>query len=156
QRRSAEDLDDQLRSLADNDAISLEASYALIRFITWAIPILGFIGTVLGITGAIAAVTPEDLEKNLGAVTGGLPRAFDATALGLSLAMGVMFFTFLVERQEQAVLAAVDRAAEDELAHRFQRHAADTGPFVAVVQQTAHALLEATGQLVQRQAEVWG
>ena len=32
----------------------MEASYSLIRFITWAMPILGFLGTVLGITKAIS------------------------------------------------------------------------------------------------------
>src|SRR5205807_893699 len=53
-RGSAADLDDQLRTLADTDAVALEGSYSLVRFITWAIPILGFLGTVLGITKAIA------------------------------------------------------------------------------------------------------
>src|SRR5207302_5796695 len=46
-RRSANDLDDQLRTLSDNDVGAMEGSYALTRFITWAIPILGFLGTVL-------------------------------------------------------------------------------------------------------------
>jgi biopolymer transport protein ExbB/TolQ len=155
QRRSAAELDDQLRSLADADAAQLDGSYALTRFITWAIPILGFIGTVLGITQSIGAVTPDDLEKNLDKVTGGLAFAFDATALGLSLTMAVMFLTFLVERVEHGILAAVDRAVEEQLGHRFQRHAADSAPFLAVVQQTAETLLEATGRLVERQAEVW-
>src|SRR5262245_39519987 len=38
-RGSADGLDDQLRALTDNDALALEGSYALTRFITWAIPI---------------------------------------------------------------------------------------------------------------------
>jgi biopolymer transport protein ExbB/TolQ len=65
QRRSAADLDDQVRTLADNDALTLEASYSLTRFITWAIPILGFLGTVLGITGAIAGVSRSWRESSL-------------------------------------------------------------------------------------------
>src|SRR5262249_1029393 len=76
-RRSAAELDDQLRALADVDALALEGSYALTRFITWAVPILGFLGTVLGITGAISGVTPEVLEKSLSTVTDGLALAFD-------------------------------------------------------------------------------
>src|SRR6516225_3519570 len=103
QRRSAADLDDHLRTLADNDALALEGSYSLTRFITWAMPILGFLGTVLGITGAIAGITPEVLEKNLNAVTDGLALAFDATALALACTMVTMFCTFLVERLEQGV-----------------------------------------------------
>src|SRR5438128_7034261 len=64
-RGSAAELDDQMRTLSDNDALHVESSYALIRFITWAIPILGFLGTVLGITEAIGGVTPETLEESL-------------------------------------------------------------------------------------------
>src|SRR5262249_55480318 len=45
QRKSTVGLDDQMRTLADNDAVALEQSYNLTRFITWAIPILGFLGT---------------------------------------------------------------------------------------------------------------
>src|SRR5262249_27444728 len=86
-RGAANDLDDHMRTLSDNDALALEGSYSLIRFITWATPILGFLGTVLGITHAIANVTPEVLEHSLSGVTDGLAEAFDATALALGLTM---------------------------------------------------------------------
>src|SRR5204863_7319178 len=94
QRRSAAQLDDHLRDLADADFGAMENSYALVRFITWAIPILGFLGTVLGITGAISGVTPEVLEESMSMVTDGLAEAFDATALALGLTMVTMFLTF--------------------------------------------------------------
>jgi biopolymer transport protein ExbB/TolQ len=154
-RGTANDLDDQIRTLADNDSIALEGSYSFIRFITWAIPILGFLGTVLGITQSIANVTPETLEKNLNEVTSGLALAFDATALGLGLTMLTMFLTFLVERVEQGVLEKVDHYADEQLAHRFERTGAEGGEFVAVVRQNTNVLLQATEQLVQKQASVW-
>lgn len=155
QRGSANDLDDQLRALADNDVIAQEGSYALTRFFTWAIPILGFLGTVLGITASIAGVTPESLEKNLNQVTDGLALAFDATALGLALTMVTMFCSFLVERVEQGVLERVDRMVDQTLAHRFERSDAEGGDFVAVLRQNTNLLLKATGDLVERQAAVW-
>jgi biopolymer transport protein ExbB/TolQ len=148
QRRSAADLDDQLRALADADVGNLEGSYALTRFITWAIPILGFLGTVLGITGAIAGVKSDNLE--LSQVTGGLANAFDATALALGLTMIVMFWSFLVERAEQEVLDAVDRFVERDLAHRFQRPAAAGWPA-----SPAEVPMEALGRLVQMQTDLW-
>ena len=74
-RRSAAGLDEHLRTLADADAMTLEGSAALTRFITWAIPILGVLGTVLGITGAISGVTPEKLEASLSTVTDEIGRA---------------------------------------------------------------------------------
>lgn len=123
QRKSTEGFDDQLRSLADLDAFSSDGSYGLTRFITWAVPILGFLGTVLGITGAIAGVTPEKLENNLSSVTDGLALAFDTTALALGLTMVIMFISFLVEKAELGHMESVDRFVEKNLAHRFIREA---------------------------------
>jgi biopolymer transport protein ExbB/TolQ len=154
-RGSAAELDDHLRALADNDALALEGSYALTRFICWAIPILGFLGTVLGITGAISGVTPEVLEKSLSTVTDGLALAFDTTALALGLTMLLMFLSFLVERAEQSVLDVVDHFADQELAHRFERTRSEGGEFGEAVRHNSDLLLRATEQLVQRQAEVW-
>ncbi len=155
QRGSAAELDDQMRALLDSDVVVMEGSYALTRFITWAIPILGFLGTVLGITDAISGATPEVLEKNLSQVTDGLSYAFDATALALSLTMITMFCSFLVERREQSILEAVDHEVERQLAHRFLRIAGDSGPFVEAMRQNTQVLIDATGQLVERQAQVW-
>src|SRR5207245_2254294 len=154
-RGSAAELDDHLRTLADNDSIALEGSYSLVRFITWAIPILGFLGTVLGITGAISGVTPEVLEQSLSTVTDGLALAFDATALALGLTMVLMFVTFLVDRAEQGVLASVDRYVDRQLAHRFERPGIDSTPFVEAVRQQGQAILRVTEQLVERQTELW-
>jgi biopolymer transport protein ExbB/TolQ len=155
-RGSAAELDDQLRDMADADAMALETSYSLVRFITWAIPILGFLGTVLGITGAISGVTPEVLEKSLSTVTDGLAMAFDTTALALGLTMLTMFLTFLVDRAEQGVLEAVDRYTDRQLAHRFERAGGSNGDLAEVVRHTSIALLKTSEQLVQRQADVWG
>jgi hypothetical protein len=81
--------------------------------------------------------------------------AFDATALALSLTMITMFCSFLVERREQSILEAVDHEIERQLAHRFIRIAGDSGPFVEALRQNTQVLLDATGQLVERQAQVW-
>jgi hypothetical protein len=155
QRQSASELDDHLRSLADTEAVAQENGFALVRFITWAIPILGFLGTVIGITGAIGGVTPEVLEESLSTVTDGLSEAFDATALALGLTMVLMFLSFLVEKQEQALLELVDGLVERQLGHRFQRQSADAAPFLEVVRQSSEALAVSVEGLVKKQADVW-
>ncbi|HEV8058442.1 MAG TPA: MotA/TolQ/ExbB proton channel family protein [Gemmataceae bacterium] len=154
-RGSAVDLDDHLRTLADNDALALENSYALTRFITWAIPILGFLGTVLGITGAISGVTPEKLETDLNSVTDGLALAFDATALALALTMIAMFTSFITERAEQAVLDLVDAFVDRELAHRFERGLPGSSAAVEAAQEQTNVVLKGMDSLVQRQADLW-
>ena len=154
-RGTADGLDDQLRALADTDALALDNSYSLIRFITWAIPILGFLGTVLGITKAIAHVRPEDMERNLSSVTEGLSLAFDTTAVGLALTMLTMFISFVVERLEQTVLEQVDHFADVQLAHRFERSGADEGGVTVALRQNTQLLLATTEQLVRQQASIW-
>lgn len=154
-RRSAAELDDHLRAESDYDLEGLERSYSLIRFLIWSMPILGFLGTVLGIAGAIAGVSPEVLEKSISTVTQGLALAFDTTGLALMLTIATMFINFLVERMEQQTLEDVDQYADLQLAHRFARPTAEQGPFVEAVQKSGQAVILATQQLVEKQADVW-
>ncbi|MCA9085203.1 MAG: MotA/TolQ/ExbB proton channel family protein [Planctomycetaceae bacterium] len=102
-------LEEHLRYLAELAGERLHQSFATIRTITWAIPILGFLGTVIGITMAIANVTPEQLDSSLGEVTGGLAVAFDTTALALGMSIVLVFASFVVERAEQNVLNDVEQ-----------------------------------------------
>jgi hypothetical protein len=147
-RGSADDLDDQIRTLSDNDAIALDGSYALTRFLIWAMPILGFLGTVLGITDAIANISPEQLEKGgADGVTQGLTKAFDATALALALTLIAMFLNSLLEKMEQGLLERVDQTVDRDLAHRFTRaHAEATG---------SASLSPALQMLMEKQVGLW-
>lgn len=154
-RNSTQGLDDQMRALADNDAIALENSYAMVRLIIWAIPILGFLGTVLGITDAIVGVTPEILEKSLNTVTNGLSKAFDTTALALGLTMVLMFVNYLVDRLEQGTLAKVDQYADERLSHRFERVGPDASGASHAFKQNLQLMVKATEQLVEKQAAIW-
>ena len=53
QCESAEQLDSELKYLAEEDSINAEADYGFVQLIIWAIPILGFLGTVVGIAQII-------------------------------------------------------------------------------------------------------
>ena len=89
------DVSEVIRAQAENDEDHLESSYVLVRGFIWAIPILGFIGTVLGLSsaighfGAVLSVSqePDGLAASLGNVTGGLATAFDTTLLALCFAL---------------------------------------------------------------------
>jgi biopolymer transport protein ExbB/TolQ len=153
-RGSASQVDDQLRAVADADAAAHDASLSFLRFVTWAIPILGFLGTVVGITTAIGGVTPEALENGMSALTSGLAEAFDSTALALGLTMALMFLSSSVERMESSALESVDSLAEEMLAHRFARQAADTAPVVEALREQTDALLAASAAPVAQMVEV--
>lgn len=103
------DVSEMLRAQAENDENHMDASYGLLAGIVWVIPILGFIGTVIGLSGAIGgfgAVLSADvsavssLKDSLIPVTGNLSVAFDTTFVALVLAMVIQLAMTLLRRQE--------------------------------------------------------
>lgn len=155
-KSSADTLDDELRYLADLDVSRMQSGYAFLRIVIWAIPILGFLGTVIGITEAVAGLSPQALEQSLPTVTAGLGVAFDTTALSLALSMVLMFGMYIAERFESSVVDGVDARVAAEMVGRFQPSldlAAD--PQVAVMRRIAEQMLHTTDQLIARQAELW-
>eukprot|EP01047_Picozoa_sp_COSAG01_P068148 COSAG01_NODE_9782_length_2344_cov_424.909537_2_plen_290_part_00 len=104
------DVDEMLRSQADLDESAMETSYALIRGFIWAIPVLGFIGTVMGLSVAIGGFgdvlsktsDPTALAESLKGVTGGLSTAFETTLLALLFALFLqLLVTFLHKSEEE-------------------------------------------------------
>ena len=93
-----------------------EESYLLPRYISWAVPILGFIGTVLGISLAadgIRRIIGSDaglssLSSDLSGAIAPLGIAFDTTLIALSLSVVLTLLLSLVQRDEERILAAIE------------------------------------------------
>ena len=150
---TADTLEDHLKYLSDLDAARAAQSYGLVRFVIWAIPIMGFLGTVIGITDAIACLSPSQLD-NMTGVVAGLGTAFDTTAIALGLSMILMLLQFVVDRAEQSLLGDVDDAAWAALAGRFQSLAGDGGATLAVA-RLADTMSRSSGQLIEAQTQSW-
>ncbi|MGB6043954.1 MAG: MotA/TolQ/ExbB proton channel family protein [Pirellulales bacterium] len=157
--RSVDGLDDQLRNLTDTDEVRSHESYSLIRVIISTIPILGFLGTVVGITKAVAQlaqiVGELSFEEAINSVVSGLSVAFDTTALALGLSIVLIFSMFFTSRREMGILSRVERLVSDALVGRFRAADAETDPAVDAVQKMSSELVRKTDKLVQRQAEIW-
>ncbi len=103
------DVSDILQAQADYDEGHQESSYRLVNGFIWAIPVLGFIGTVLGLSdaiggfGATLAASGEDinaLKESLAGITGGLSTAFETTLIALVAALIVQVkMTFLQQKE---------------------------------------------------------
>lgn len=127
-RRDTAELGDLLRRRADADRQRAASAYAIPGFLFWAIPILGFVGTVLGIglavgdlkgalaTGVEAGAGEAGITEALGRVAGNLGVAFDTTLVALLMSIVAMLVQTLVRQQESRLLADV----EDYLTYRFQ------------------------------------
>ena len=105
-----------------------ETSYTFPRVLVWAIPLLGFIGTVIGISQAVNGFSSfleqageiEQIKEGIGTVTSGLAVAFDTTLLALLLSVLVMIPLVLVERMESRLLLRIDIYINDFVLPRFK------------------------------------
>jgi len=111
------DVDEILRSQAAQDESAVETSYSLLQGFVWAIPVLGFIGTVLGLSEAIGQFSGvlgsgSDIEQITGAlkgVTGGLATAFETTLEALVAALVIqLLITTLRKAEEEFLDEAMD------------------------------------------------
>ena len=104
-----------LKAQAENDENMVASSYAIIQAMIWSIPVLGFIGTVLGLSMAInrftsvisvsqgaisAAEEMNRMKEHLKDVTAGLSPAFETTLVGLGFALILHLIADLVQQRE--------------------------------------------------------
>ena len=154
-KNSADALDGHLRHLEELEAVRANAAYSMVRIIVWAIPILGLLGTVIGITIAVANLNPETLEESMTKVTHGLGVAFDHTATALSLTMILMFMKSGVERVEDRLLGRVDERTGQELVGRFQSTGGEEAGPELPLRNMSDQVVNAIESLAGRQAEIW-
>ena len=121
--KAADHLDDELKYLSDLDVERSHDGYALVRIIIWATPMLGFLGTVIGISEALGGLNvgvDKDFEQMMSGLRESLYVAFDTTALALTLSIFLMFGQFLVDRFETQLLNSVDHRANEQIGLHFQ------------------------------------
>jgi biopolymer transport protein ExbB/TolQ len=132
-RQSSGEVREMMSSQSDIDAARITGSFTLLRAFLWAIPLLGFIGTVVGLSHAIGGMNfsnVSDVSKVVEAinnVTSGLGTAFDATLLGLVLAMTLNFPLNSLVKQEDDNLSKIDAFCNEVLLPRLVDMHAETG-----------------------------
>ena len=101
---SVQDAASAVKERAELVADNLDSALSLIRYVAWAIPAVGFIGTVRGIGDALAQAD-QAIKGDLSGVTGSLGLAFNSTLVALLLSMVLMFMLHMLqERQEKLIL----------------------------------------------------
>ncbi len=126
-RKSASDTATMLASQSDIDASNVDASYTMFHVFIWAIPILGFLGTVIGVSGAVAGFTGTlenssdigGLKEGLKSITSGLGTAFDTTLVALSMAMLLTFPVSSLQKVEGDILGQIDEYTNENFLRRL-------------------------------------
>ena len=116
-----------LNTQSELQAAAIESSYTMLRMFVWAIPVLGFIGTVVGIGESIGgfskvlegAADIAMIKNALGGVTSGLGLAFDTTLLALAVGVLIMFPMSVIQKQEEDMLNTIDHYCNDALLMRL-------------------------------------
>ncbi len=111
---SIQDAATAVRERADIAADSLDSSLSLIRYIVWAIPAIGFVGTVRGIGHALS-FAEEAIKGNLGAVTQNLGLAFNSTFVGLILCIFLMYLLHIVQSSQEELIIDIRHYCRDKL-----------------------------------------
>jgi biopolymer transport protein ExbB/TolQ len=78
-------------SICDQEADRMESELSMIRYIIWAIPSIGFIGTVRGIGEALSQAHIA-VEGDIAGMTASLGVAFNSTYVALVVSIFLMFF----------------------------------------------------------------
>ncbi len=134
--RDKEGLISLLESEAEIEIRRLEAAYTILQVFIWAIPILGFIGTVHGIGSAVSEFSQfirtaegggglsSQMRTALAGVTGGLSLAFNTTFLALVLVIPVMLLTSLMQKAQEELLLAIESFILERLLPRLKLESA--------------------------------
>lgn len=163
-RNSVPEVQEYLSTQAEIDASGVDSGYTLLRAFIWVVPILGFIGTVTGISAAVAGLNTtlaEDggaqLMQALSMVTQGLATAFDTTFLALLMAIVLLFPTESLRKAEYGMLDRIEVFANESLLRRMsdERGPIDPEDLPQVVRESLEgAFREHQRWLAQWQAQV--
>lgn len=126
-RESNSEVATMMSNQSNIDSVRISGSYAILKVFIWVIPILGFVGTVLGLSSAIGnfqgvmggANDIEGLMSSLGNVTSGLGIAFDTTLLGLIYSIILSIPMSALQKVEDDNLNTIDAYCNEILMPRL-------------------------------------
>jgi hypothetical protein len=121
--RSSAAASETVRTQAEVDLGRLVTSMATVHYLAWAIPALGFLGTVRGLSGGLSMAGQVDkmdsLQTFIDQATRHLTIAFDCTLIALVLSLAIMFLLHSVQRDEEALVIDCQQYCLEHLVGRL-------------------------------------
>lgn len=144
------DTESLVRGTGQIDREMVESSYTHVKFMIWLIPVLGFIGTVLGIGEAIGGFNAiltsskdfDAMKGALGNITNSLAYAFDTTLVALVQDAIVMFILSIIQKQGDDFISDLDQVFTDDVLHRIEKKSNTTDGLVGGFNENSLAVLE--------------
>ena len=120
---SIQDASDTARSTAETESERLDSELSMVRYIAWAIPSIGFIGTVRGI-GAALGQAHRAVEGDITGVTRNLGTAFNSTFVALLISIVLMFLLHQLQLRQERVVLDTEGYVDTHLIRHLQAGAA--------------------------------
>jgi hypothetical protein len=119
--KTSRDVADIVRTQGEVDLSRLVSSMGIVHYLAWAIPAIGFLGTVRGLAGSLTmgGKTKEDIASFISQATGHLNIAFDCTLVALALSLVVMAFLHTVMREEESLVIDCQQYCLEHLVSRL-------------------------------------
>ncbi len=117
--RNVQDVSSSAHTLVESEAERLESELSMIRYIAWAIPSIGFIGTVRGI-GAALGQAHRAVEGDISGVTQNLGVAFNSTFIALLLSIVLMFLVHQLQLMQERLVFETETYTDDHLIRHLQ------------------------------------
>lgn len=112
--RNLQNVAEAVDSVCSAEHERMDSELAMVRYIAWAIPSIGFIGTVRGIGDALS-LAHEAVEGNITGVTTSLGTAFNSTLVALLLSIVIMFVLYQLQQMQERLVLNTQTACDRHL-----------------------------------------
>ncbi len=116
---NVQNLSDAIESRVEALALRQDAENSMIRYLIWAIPSIGFIGTVRGI-GQALSLADKALAGDIAGMTNSLGVAFNSTLVALLISLFLMFIFHQLQRLQDGQLVDIQAYCDQYLIARIK------------------------------------
>ena len=117
--RNVQDVSTAARDVCESEGDRLESELSIIRYIAWAIPSVGFIGTVRGIGNALGQAH-RAVEGDITGVTESLGVAFNSTFIALVISIILMFIIHQLQLMQERLVLDTERYVDRSFIRRLK------------------------------------
>ena len=118
---SIQAVSDTIKENCEVESDRLDSEMSMVRYIAWAIPSIGFIGTVRGIGDALGQAY-KAVEGDISGVTASLGTAFNSTFVALVLSIIIMFCLHQLQLSQERLVMDCQRYADKRLLRFMVAH----------------------------------
>jgi biopolymer transport protein ExbB/TolQ len=112
--RNIQDVSVTAHAVCEAESERLDSELSMVRYIAWAIPSIGFIGTVRGIGEALGQAH-KAVEGDIAGVTQSLGVAFNSTFIALLISIVLMFVLHQLQLQQERLVLETETYLDNHL-----------------------------------------